>query len=135
MNKYRNISIFAFLIVILSACASGPPTEEELAAADYGEPISQEHAQQMAEQFLSQWLYDPNSAQYQWDKIFKGYLRHPPIHGGGVVFGYILDVNVNSKSKLGFYTGFKPFRFVFYSGTLKTVYGQQAGASYMVKIY
>lgn len=138
MDKCKNILMLTFISIILAACASGPPTKEELASADYGSVISQSDAQQKAQSFLSNRLKDPYSAQYQWGNVYQGWIRHAPIHGGGLVFGYILDVNVNAKNSFGGYVGFKPYRFVFYNGAIKTVYGQQeldGGTTYMGKIY
>lgn len=130
--------MFSFVSLILAACATGPPTQEELATADYGSIISQEDAQRKAQSFISSSLKDPNSAQYQWGNVEKGWIRHAPAYGGGLVFGYILDVNVNAKNSFGGYVGFKPYQFVFYNGVIKTVYGQQefdSGYKYMGKIY
>jgi hypothetical protein len=123
---------------MLNACALGPPTQEELTNADYGTPITQERAERLAKDFLSRQLKDPYSAQYQWGIVSTGWIRNAPIHGGGLVFGYKLDVSVNGKNSYGGYVGFKPYMFIFYNGSIKTVYGQQeldGGSSYMGKIY
>ena len=139
--KITNVptSLFlSFVILFLSACASGPPTQKELAAADYGSPISQQDAEAQAKQFMSRYLKDPYSAQYEWSNVYQGWIRHAPVHGGGLVFGYILDVNVNAKNSFGGYTGLKPYRFVFKDRSIVTVYGQQelsGGTTYMGKIY
>lgn len=138
MNKLKTIFVITFISILLSACASGPPTKKELADANYGSAITTEEAKEKAENFLSDRLKDPNSAQYQWGNIYQGWIRHAPIHGGDLLFGYILDVNVNAKNSFGGYVGFKPYRFVFYNGNIKTVYGQQqldGGVTYMGKIY
>lgn len=126
------------LVSMLNGCALGPPTQEELANADYGTPITQERAERLAKDFLSRRLKDPYSAQYQWGTVSKGWIRNAPIHGGGLVFGYKLDVSVNAKNSYGGYVGFKPYIFIFHNGSIKTVYGQQeldGGNSYMGKIY
>ena len=138
MNKTYKVILASFIVLLLSACASGPPTQQELAAADYGASITQENAQDLAKEFLSRHLKDPYSAQYQWGSIYQGWMREAPINGGGLVFGYILDVSVNAKNSFGGYVGFKPYKFVFYGGSIKTVYGQQelsGGTTYMGKIY
>jgi len=108
-----------------------------LASADYGNPIAQEGAQKLATEFLSNRLKDPLSAQYQWGVVYKGWIRNAPIHGAGLVFGYVLDVSVNAKNSFGGYVGFKQYRFVFYNGSIKTVYGPKeiSGSPYMGKIY
>ncbi len=122
---------FAFVSL---GCASGPPTAEELAAADYGLPISDEEAQRDAERWLSRQLKDPMSAQYQWGKVYKGWIRHAIIYGGRVEYGYRLDASVNAKNSFGGYTGFKAYQFLFRDRVLQTVYGEQSlsgGGTYM----
>ncbi|MBU8923015.1 MAG: hypothetical protein KOO63_14450 [Bacteroidales bacterium] len=126
------ILLTALFALFLSSCAAAPPSQTELDTADYGTHISQEDAQALAEGFLTGHLKDPGSAQYQWGTVYKGYLTHAPIHGGRHVFGYILEVQVNAKNSYGGYVGFKPYRFVFYNGSIKTVYGDRDG--YMMKI-
>ena len=138
MSKTYKVVLASFIMLFLSACASGPPTQQQLATADYGAPISQKDAQDLATQFLFRILKDPYSAQYQWGSFDQGWIREAPMHGGRLVFGYKLDVSVNAKNSYGGYGGFKPYTFVFYNGSIKTVYGQQelsSGTTYMGKIY
>jgi len=139
MNRGTHLRYFAIaLMLILNACASGPPTQAELVSADYGASISQGDAVAKAKQFFSRYLKDPLSAQFEWGNVQPGWWRHAPIHGGGLVFGYVLEVNVNAKNSFGAYTGFRPYAFVFKNGIIVTVYGQQelsGGATFMGKIY
>lgn len=138
MKNYNKFVLVTFIALILSACATGPPTQEEFAKADYGRVVTQDEAQPLAEIFLSKRLKDSYSAQYEWGNVYKSWIRHAPAHGGGLVFGYILDVKVNAKNSFGGYVGFKPYRFVYKNGDIVTVYGQKSldgGASYMAKLY
>jgi hypothetical protein len=127
----------AFLLV-LSACASGPPTQAEMASADYGASISQDEAVTKAKQFFARYLKDPFSAQYDWGNVQPDNWRHARIYGGGLVFGYVLQVNVNAKNAFGAYIGFRRYAFVFKNGVIETIYGEQdlsGGATFMGKIY
>ena len=112
-SKFIAVLIFALL---LSACASGPPTSEELSRADYGSPISQSDAETRAKQFLRRHLKDPGSAIYEWNPVYSGWMREAPIHGGGLEFGYILDGSINAKNSFGAYVGLKAYKFIFYNG-------------------
>ena len=117
--------VLASLLCIAASCKSGPPTAEELANADYGNPISQEDAESLAEGWLNQYLKDPMSAQIQWQPVSPGWFRDAPIAGGGLNWGYKLDGSVNAKNSFGGYVGARPYYFMFYNGVLKHVYGQK----------
>ena len=133
--------VLIFTMLLLSSCSFGPPTLENLSSADYGSPISQQDAEAQAQQFLRRYLKDPDSASYEWNPVYRGWMREAPIHGGGLKFGYILDGNINAKNSFGGYTGLKPYKFVFYNGNIVSVYAQQElrgsyrSTYYMGKIY
>lgn len=140
-NLSRILIVLILTLLLLSACASGPPTREELSSADYGSPISQQDAEAQAEQFLRGYLKDPDSAIYEWNPVGRGWVREAPIYGGGLKFGYILRGNVNARNSFGGYTGFKPYEFAFYNGNIISVYAQKelhgsyVSTPYMGKIY
>lgn len=115
----------AVVSVFLIGCASGPPTAEQLANADYGTPISQVDAEAKATTWLRSVLKDPESAQIDWGQVEKGWARHAPIDGGGLIFGYKMDAQINARNSFGGYTGYKPYLFMFKDGELKNVWGQQ----------
>jgi len=135
------IGILCMLVGLLVGCASGPPTAEELAAADYGTPVSQEDAEAAANAWLEGHLKDPLSAQKRWKPVYQGWLREAPIHGGSFRFGYRLDGEINARNSFGGYTGFKPYTFMFHNGTIVSIYGQQelrgtyGSTPYMGKLY
>lgn len=117
--------VLALLIPLLVGCATGSPTAEELVAADYGAPISQQDAEALANAWLDGHLKDPLSAQKRWKPMYTGWFREAPIHGGALRFGYRLDGEINAKNSFGGYTGFKPYNFMFHNGSIISVYGQQ----------
>jgi hypothetical protein len=125
------IPLLTFAILIAAGCATGPPTKEELAKADYGASISQEDAQKQAFEFLKRVLKDPDSAKVDWSSVTPGWMREAPIHGGSVKFGYVLNASVNARNSYGAYSGYKPYMFIFFNGTITSVYAeQQLGTGY-----
>jgi len=135
------IPLLMFVILVTAGCASGPPTQQELAKADYGTAISQEDAQRAANEFLKRVLKDPDSARIDWSPITSGWIREAPLHGGGVLFGYVLNASFNAKNSYGAFIGYKPYMFLFYNGIIKSVYAQQelgtgyGNDSYFGKLY
>ena len=124
-TKMIQVAILGWMIVVFAGCATGPPTTEELAAADYGTMISQEDAEPLANAWLDTHLKDPLSAQKRWKPLYKGWLREAPIHGGSLRFGYRLEGEINARNSFGGYTGFKPYIFMFHNGKIVSIYGQQ----------
>ncbi|TCZ78629.1 hypothetical protein [Lysobacter sp. N42] len=135
---YRKALTAALASIAISGCATvAAPTAQELAAADYGPPISQEDAERLAKEVLSTVLKDPYSAVYQcqapekgWrnDTVFEKYRKH---------YGYVLKCMVNAKNSYGGYVGAKPYEFVINRGQVVAAYGQQdagSGVTYMGKI-
>ena len=102
------------LAVLLAACLGGcamPPSQEEIAKADYG-PFPPAY-QEMVKSAFSQMLKDPYSAVYEFhgDPV-KGYYVNPPIKGGGVTYGWCGNVSVNAKNSYGGYTGSEEWFYV-----------------------
>lgn len=106
-----------------SGCASGPPTAEELATADYGATISQGDAETRARKWLASYLKDPVSAQCEWQPVQTGWIRTSAFEGGRLMFGYSLNGSINAKNSFGGYVGFRPFSFLFQNGELAAVLG------------
>jgi hypothetical protein len=133
--------IVGALVVLVTGCASMPPTPEELARADYGPQISQEDAEAKAMGFLRQYLKDPESAKVEWGTVQKGWMREARIYGGQLRFGYILSANINAKNSFGGYTGYKAYQFTFFNGSIVSIYAQKepgdsnGSAVLMSKIY
>lgn len=133
--------MMAILVALLAGCASAPPTPDQLASADYGSPVSQKEAQAKASAFLRRYLKDPDSANIEWGTVGTGWVREAPIYGGTLRFGYVLEANINAKNSFGGYTGYRPYRFLFYNGSLISAYGHQelrgstGNTAYMGKIF
>ena len=125
MKIHIHLFFLSFFILTLAGCAATPPTQEELESADYGAPISQQDAKRQATEFFQSHLRDPGSAQYRWTQVERGWLRHAPIHGGRIVYGYKLDVDVNAKNAFGGYVGFRKYSFIFRNGKIETIYAEQ----------
>ena len=119
------VAVSFLMSALLVGCASGPPTADELAKADYGSPISQQEAQSKAQSFIEGVLKDPSSAQYKWGTVGQGWARSAPIEGGKLTFGYKLDAQINAKNSFGGYNGYKPYMFMFKNGSLEGVWGEQ----------
>lgn len=122
MLRFLSITIVSAFLV---GCAASPPTAEQLANADYGTPIAQADAEAKATAWLKTVLKDPESAQIDWGRVEQGWARHAPIDGGGLMFGYRMDAQINARNGFGGYTGYKAYLFIFKNGELKNVWGQQ----------
>jgi hypothetical protein len=119
------------MFLVAAGCA-GPPTAEELAAADFGALISQENAESLADAWLDNYLKDPFSAQKRWQPLERGWIREAPIDGGSLIFGYRLAGEINAKNSFGAYTGFKTYIFMIRNGEMVGVYQPSDGR--LVKI-
>ncbi|QYY33554.1 hypothetical protein K2O51_31480 (plasmid) [Cupriavidus pinatubonensis] len=104
---------FAVLVaaVSLSGCAL-PPSESELAAADYGSyPMNYE---EIIRDYMSSRLKDPFSAQYQF--------QNSPQRGfyglGGAQYGFVVCALINAKNSYGGYTGARPAYFMIRDGAV-----------------
>jgi hypothetical protein len=106
----------AALVLVLSGCAT-LPTQEELANADYGEyPFEYE---EIVKAYFGTILIDPYSAHYMITVPVSGYFTKPPILGGGLeAFGYKVDAYVNSKNRMGGYTGTRKYQVLIKNGVV-----------------
>ena len=110
------ISIASLTVV---ACVS-TPTKEEIAKADYGNPPP-ENYEEFVRVGMQEILIDPYSAVYRFGQPSKGLAHLWKNQGGhnnpgGWNFGYLLAVGINSKNRMGGYTGEKAYRFFFKNG-------------------
>ncbi len=135
MNRIL-VALSLVLSLFLVGCASGPPTAEEFAKADYGTPITQQAAQDKAQSWLKGVLKDPSSAQYDWGTVQSGWARKAPIEGGKLIWGYRLEAKINARNSFGGYNGYKPYVFMFKNGELDGVWGEQVlGSGYSATPY
>ena len=118
-------------MLVLAACQTGPPTEEELASADYGTPITQEDAEARATSWLGTYLRDPESLRAHWEPVVKGWQRD---FGGQLYFGYRMVGSINAKNGFGGYVGAEPFVFLFHNGALAHVWKPTDGGMFMTRV-
>lgn len=110
-------------VVVLSAlclggCASAP-TQQQIAAADYGRPMTQSECLSTAEQAIANKLKDPSSAQFRGEPpCHPGYSNNVPLLGRSAQFGYIQDGEVNGKNGFGGYVGFRPYHVLMRDGAV-----------------
>lgn len=104
------------LAVILVGCVTKLTPEQE-AAVDWGAyPTNYE---QITTNYFSRTLIDPESARYEIAAPFKGYSHKAPITGGKPKnFGYVVDVHVNAKNRMGGYTGSQHYQLIIKDGTV-----------------
>lgn len=105
-----------FLLIIgmcisgLAGCASRPPSQQELANADYG-PYP-ENWQSLVKARLKLGLVDPDSAQYRflYAQPFKGWQSVQGDHGEfstKTIYGWHACFEYNAKNRMGGYAGYK----------------------------
>lgn len=117
----------------LTGCAR-MPTQSELAGINYGEPVLQDDAERQAKEFLGSQLKDPYSAVYTWQPVNTGWVKAPPLLGGGMDAGWILKGTVNAKNSFGGYVGAKPYQFMFSGGQLAHVWSVNVSTGLMTKL-
>jgi len=102
---------FVFLgsaLLLAVGCASAP-TEEEIANADYGEPVSYQDCAKVAKQFIANKMKDPDSARFADFQCYRGWRGNVPMAGVQATYGYVFTGNVNAKNSFGGYTGYSQF--------------------------
>jgi TPR repeat protein len=116
-----NRLFFVILITLFSiSCTTNPVNTTK---ADYG--VYPTNYVEIVKNHLRDKLFDPFSARYRMSKPYKAYTRYAPIMGGSTAqYGYVVDVAVNAKNKLGAYVGEQRFRLFIKNGlttgTVKT---------------
>lgn len=108
MKRCVNVILFG-LVMILGGCA-GHLTKAQFSQADYGE-LSPAYKEAIKEHMIDK-FYDPESARYRDIKPpMKGY-AYVPNDAPKLTFGYIVDVNINAKNRMGGYTGEGEYTFL-----------------------
>jgi len=94
------------IVLFLTSCATN---SVDTTKADYGK--YPDNYVEIIKNYFKDKLLDPYSTKYRMSKPYKAYTRFAPIAGGTPAqFGYMVDVGVNSKNKLGAYVGEHKFR-------------------------
>ncbi len=94
----RALILSLFVVLIVGGCASRP-TQQEMAAADYGSYPSD--YEQVIRNYMQRILKDPESARYE-------FLNQPQkawTSMGGKKYGYAVCTYINSKNSFGGYVG------------------------------
>lgn len=114
---------FALLSIFLvnTGCVA-PPTKEQLAVADYGLALTQEDAEQIVKEDMEDVLIDPYTAQYKFEPLEKTWSTDYSLGKGKVWTGYEITVYINSRNRLGGYTGRKKYRFLMRDGRILQAY-------------
>lgn len=138
---YLRICCFAFVFsILLTACTipmpvapksslNKPPSEYELANADYGLPPSENYGEQVRA-VMEKRLKDPESARYRFSSPDKEWIpRHhfdPDVKGQpsrhGQLFGWRVDFGVNAKNSYGGFTGEKSYMAFFEDGQIRGIF-------------
>ncbi len=112
--------VFAIMAatIISTGCAPKPPSQTAITNANYG--TLPDDYQQQVKKHMSAVLKDPESARYTFETPFKGYSQDGSMSStnGGVIYGYILGVQVNAKNSYGGYTGNQLYVFMFSNGVM-----------------
>jgi hypothetical protein len=116
MSQQIKCLVLTGLLLVLSACASGP-TVKELTNANYGRDMKAEECVKIAEELISNNLKDPGSAHYKNQPCFKGYWKSAPLFGQSLQFGWLQKGEVNAKNSFGGYTGFSPYMVLIRDGS------------------
>jgi hypothetical protein len=114
MNRGFVLIVWLALGLMISGCASVPPLDIE--HANFG--AAPKDAEAQIRQLHHDTYKDPDSIQYRFGKLEKGWHREPVIAGGAVVYGWIQSVEFNAKNGFGAYTGYEQHYFFFLNGTL-----------------
>jgi len=107
----RRVLLLELLLLTLVGCAT-MPSQQEIANLDYGQPISIDYKKAI-KTFFAETLYDPYSAHYRFGTPTKIWIKDPPLAGGGITAGYAVATKINAKNRLGGYTGYQNYLFIF----------------------
>ena len=114
-SKFIEVGTLVITSLLLAACASGP-TAMQIKNADYGRDMTPEECVKIAEEFVSNAMKDPSSAQFKNSQCYKGYWNSVPLFGMPVAFGWIQAGEVNGKNSFGGYVGFRPYQILMKNG-------------------
>lgn len=91
-------------LVTITACN---PTAQQIQSANYG-PFPADRVE-IIKNFMADRLVDPESARYSgFTTPYQGYVRE----FADIYWGWIVEVDINAKNRIGGYVGRKRYRFV-----------------------
>lgn len=97
------------------------PSKSELASAEYGQPVTQQAAEEQARGFLQRQGADLARSNLTFDPVESGYARDERV-GGPYDFGYRLYATLDEKDAAGYFKGPVNYVFMFGDGRMKSVY-------------
>lgn len=101
------------LVIILIIGCRGPLSLKQLDKADYGTYPT--NYKEIIKEYNSRILVDPYSARYRWlSEPYKGHTYATLITP--LTFGYLIEVGVNSRNRMGGYVGEKGYWFLIKNG-------------------
>jgi hypothetical protein len=93
------------------------PNAQETANADYG--AYPQNYRAIVDEWMRDSLYDPHSVvDLEIKPPFKYFLQAAPLMGGGRTFGYLVQVKLNAKNRMGGYVGRKTMNLLIRNGKL-----------------
>ena len=95
MKTKASLVLFSLLLIVSCAAGRVPLTQNELNTAYFGD-YPYNYQQMVIDQFSTR-LYDPYSAQY--------YFVDPVKAKDGKRYGYLIQMAVNAKNRMGGYSG------------------------------
>jgi hypothetical protein len=102
------IAVPLLFSALLGGCYAPIPKADEIRSADYG-PFPTDY-KDMVNEWLLRDLYDPHSLQdLEITPPVQVYERRNIMDGGGVIYGWGIDVYYRAKNRLGGYTGLKHY--------------------------
>jgi len=113
-------------LLLLAGCAT-PISPEQIAHADYGPPPPKNY-QALIKQDFATILIDPTSPLYTFSKPSKGYFKESAM-GTTQMFGWRVCGTVNSKNRMGGYSGAAPFIVLFRDGKIAQKYIGESDAA------
>ena len=117
----RKFFWLVIVLVMVGGCAT-MPSPEEIASLDYGSRVTVDYKSTI-KSYMSNTLYDPYTAHFQFGTPTQFWFSKPPLRGGGIVAGYAVATRINAKNKLGAYVGYKPYVFMFKNNQIIDVMG------------
>lgn len=124
-----SLPVVVVLSMVLAGCASAP-TQQQIATADYGTPMTESQCLATAENHIAGLLKDPSSAQFRGETpCTKGWSGKAPLLGMAAVSGYVQTGQVNGKNSFGGYVGFRNYEVVMKNGrVMRSCIADQHGA-------
>jgi hypothetical protein len=140
MNTAARLTALSVLSFLLLGCAFGGqphptgPTKAEIDSADYGTPMSEMEARRLVQAWFATRLNDSVSARYLWGTFERGWAEADTdgLYRYPRVFGYAIDVQVNSKNVYGGYVGFRDYKFIFNNGRLVAIFAPVRRGGYIL---